>query len=122
MNQDWQHNEEQQDRRAEQRATREMQELHSGDFLHLEQPTPEDMALILAITDEIADDAVRSYGPECPARFALMQSVETLDEMRKALRAHNAECAICGCGRYAVVSERLALDVDAVCCEFPEVA
>jgi hypothetical protein len=57
------------------------------------------------------------FGPRCATRDALICQAQTINQMRLALRAHECECVHCACTRKTVVSDRLMLRPDAVCCE-----
>jgi len=73
------------------------------------------------VTDSmlVAQDAeeLAVFGPRCATRDALICQAQTINQMRLALRAHEAECVHCGCTRKHVVSDRLMVRAGAVCCE-----
>jgi hypothetical protein len=57
------------------------------------------------------------FGPRCATRDALICQAQTINQMRLALRAHECECVHCACTKKTVVSDRLMVRADAVCCE-----
>jgi adenine/guanine phosphoribosyltransferase-like PRPP-binding protein len=67
----------------------------------------------------VAQDAeeLAVFGPRCSVRDALIVASDTIATMRVLLRSHEAECVHCGCTKKTVVSDRLMVTADAVCCE-----
>jgi hypothetical protein len=76
--------------------------------------------------DDCGEEAQRALAAEgqpevipagtCPTRYAPVSAAETIDEMRLALRSHEAECAQCGSTKKTVVGDRLLVNPAAVCC------